>query len=558
MRYFGAFYNYFPVNKASHLFKALFSFEIFSHQFSRKLSNLIAQAKRSVFLQNFLLFVCLLVTPIGGVFVKDYVNDRLEAREIEETAQKSLIASAEPYAQMLNELKNKILSEKLYQNKKAMHQLLMDVNALQTYGESSFPRISGLQWISADLKAIGLYGEIRNFDPKLFLSFLRLLDKTPNTIQIININNAIYLWIGMAEGSDIIGYLLLPFPLDTLLNSENIVKLRTFLVVPKLNIPTLGVPLEEVIKNSSTYFQISIKNQWRAYGLQNVLAYSIFLIFAVAVLFFKRKNDAKKESEVFQLTKKTDCLTQNLLAQQKAANLILHRLHDINESIGEISNVFLESHSSTTIFTEQEQMNFIRKVCDFSADIEQKVIKKGSQEDVDLQEIITECLHFYGQKLFESHIGIKQEHDLSQSTFLTDRDAFTQLMLNLFHKALERTPEHGSILIRLTKPERVDEGLFVVTIKDNGYSFSSAELSQYKKPNQPLFEDYFDLEWGQVLELAKTLNCELSSEKVPLGKGYPYNNKITLIIHEQKTIEDESVYEKYAAQNNIIRLFPTS
>lgn len=554
MRHLAVLYRSFQKNSAFRLFKTVYSFDIFSQKFSKKLSSFILQAKNSVFLKNSLLFVCLSIVPIGGVFVKDYVNDRIEMRGTRHSVEKSIVSSAAHYAQLLYGLKNKILSEQLYRNEEGIHQLLADVHALKAYVIGPpLQRMRGLRWVSPHLKAIGFYGKVQNFNPKLFLTFLRSLDQTPNVIQIININKTIYLGVGISAGSDIIGYLLLPFPLETILDSQNVIKLRTFQVLPKLNIPALGVPLDEFVKMPFSYFQINTTMKWRSYGIENGLAYSIFLAFALSFLFFKRKNDTKKEVELFQSKQKAYCLTNNLLAQQKAANLIIHRLHDVNESIGEISNVFLGTQSSTTVFTAQEQMNFIRKVYDFSSDIEKKIIKNEIRETVDIKEVITSCTNFYGHKLSEAHIDVEQDYNIVQSGFVSDRDAFIQLMINLFHMALERTPEHGNILITVKNSEAEKNSFFIVTIEDNGYSFSSIELKNYKKQNQTIFENYFDLEWERILELARNINCRVSSEQIS-----PVGNRIILIIQEYNIVEDESSYEKYAAENNIIRLFPAS
>lgn len=513
----------------------------------------MAQAKKSIFLLNSLLFACLLIVPIGGLFLKDYMNDQIERSKIERAAAKALISSAEISAQLFDDLKHKIFSERLYENKEGMQQLLADVNALKGYAIPNLERVSGLRWISSHLKAMGLYGDVQNFDPKFFLPFLRSLDQTPNMIQIISINKTIYLGIGIAESSDIIGYLLLPFSLETLFSVQNAIQLRMFQLSPELIVPPLGISLEEFIKNASTYFRVHKSMKWRTYGLENVLAYSLFLVFALTFLFFKRKNDIKRTAELLQSKQNEYCLTNNLLAQQKVANLIVHRLHDINESIGDISHVFLETHGSTTVFTEQEQMNFIRKVCDFSADIEKKIIRSSTKEEIDIKEVITGCIHFYGHTISENHIEVKQDYDGVQPSFVSDKDAFTQLMMNLFHMALERTPERGIILVRANQPEGTNHDLLTVIIEDNGYSFSSSELKTYKKPNQPLFEEYFDLDREKILELAQHLDGQISLEKID-----PVGNRIILKIHEQKAVEDETAYEKYAAQNNIIRLFPGS
>jgi hypothetical protein len=74
---------------------------------------------------------------------------------------------------------------------------------------------------------------------------------------------------------------------------------------------------------------------WRIYGLENTLAYSLVLAFAWLFLFFKRKNYTKKAAELLQLKQNEYRLTNNILAQQKVANLIIRRLHNVNESIGD-------------------------------------------------------------------------------------------------------------------------------------------------------------------------------------------------------------------------------
>jgi hypothetical protein len=198
-------------------------------------------------------------------------------------------------------------------------------------------------------------------------------------------------------------------------------------------------------------------------------------------------------------------------------------------------------------------MNFISKVCDFSADIEKKIIRSSTKEEIDIKEVMTNCINFYGHTLSENRIEVRQDYDGIQPSFILDKDAFTQLMMNLFHTALERTPESGFILVRMNEPEETNHALLTVIIEDNGYSFSSSELKTDKKPKQPLFDEYFDLEWEGVLELVQYLNGQVSLEKTS-----PVGNRIILNIYEQKAVEDEAAYEKYAAQNNIVRLFPGS
>ena len=67
---------------------------------------------------------------MGGIFINDYVTDHVEMERIQNSVKKSLVSSAERYAETLYGLKNRILSENLYQNKESLRQLVADVNAL--------------------------------------------------------------------------------------------------------------------------------------------------------------------------------------------------------------------------------------------------------------------------------------------------------------------------------------------------------------------------------------------------------------------------------------------
>ncbi|MBA3814524.1 MAG: hypothetical protein H0X26_08605 [Alphaproteobacteria bacterium] len=553
MEYIKVLYHPFLKNGIWAFLKVISPFQLPFQKISKKVSGFVVRAKKSAWFQNTLLIFCLSTVPMGAVFIKDYVNDQIEWSKAQRAVETSLISSTDRYAQFLDGLKNKILLEKLYENDQGLYQLLADVNVLKAYAAPPLQSMRGLQWISPHLKALGLYGDVHNFNPKLFLNFLRILDQSPNNIQIIKTNEETFFGMGIAEGKEIKGYLIIPFPLEKIMDSLNFLKFSTFQFSSHINLPFLGVPLEALTKTPFSYVQIDRKIGWINYGLKNATAYSVFLLFALIILLFKRKSDAKKEADVLQLQKKTQCLGHNLQAQHKAANLIIDRLHEVNGSIEEISNILLQTHSPSSVLSEQDRINFIRKIYDTSSALEKKIIQNSTQESIDLKQIITGCLQFYGSKLDEAQIYVEHAYDIFQSSFISDRDAFTQLMFNLFHRALERTPEKGKISITATKPETEKDGFFILTIEDSGYTFSSEEIKKFKQPNKPIFDDYFDLEWESILELARNINCRISVKKVSL-----IGNRIVLTIREHKTVDQEALYEKYAAENNIIRLFPPS
>jgi hypothetical protein len=54
-------------------------------------------------------------------------------------------------------------------------------------------------------------------------------------------------------------------------------------------------------------------------------------------------------------------------------------------------------------------------------------------------------------------------------------------------------------------------------------------------------------------QLISSINSRISLEKIS-----PVGNRVIFKIQEDNTVGDESAYEKYAAENNIIRLYPVS
>ncbi|MBL8677218.1 MAG: hypothetical protein JNJ47_07370, partial [Alphaproteobacteria bacterium] len=157
----------------------------------------------------FVFFLC--IVPITGLFVKDYVNDQLKIAKAQHTLEKSLISYAKYHTQLFSHLKDKILTEKFYDQVKELRYLFIDLDQLRAYSiSSSLLTLTGLRWIGANLKATGPYGDVENFNPKNFLPFLRSLEQLPGIAQLSYVKNQLYLGMGIGEKKDIKGYLLLP------------------------------------------------------------------------------------------------------------------------------------------------------------------------------------------------------------------------------------------------------------------------------------------------------------------------------------------------------------
>lgn len=111
----------------------------------------------------FVFFLC--IVPITGLFVKDYVSDHFKIATAQHALQKSLISYAENHTRLFSHLKNKILTEKLYDQGKELHHLLIDLDQLKAYSiSSSLITLTGLRWIGANLKARGPYCDVENFN----------------------------------------------------------------------------------------------------------------------------------------------------------------------------------------------------------------------------------------------------------------------------------------------------------------------------------------------------------------------------------------------------------
>jgi signal transduction histidine kinase len=490
---------------------------------------------------------------MGAVFVGDYVSDQTQLEKTTHAFENSVITSAEAYSQLFNDFKNKTLSEKLYLKPQKMKNLLASIHALRNYAtESPLQKMVGLRWVSPQLKVMGPYGAVANFDPKQFLTFFRSLDQMPNKILISKINDDTYLGLGIAEEGNTLGYLLVPFPLETIVLDPDSVHLRMFSLSLDLDLPLLGILLDSLKRKPFSVIQISKSFSWGVYFLENAVSYGFFILFAIIVLLFKRRYDTEQLVELSRSNKTTQCLKNNLQAQQKGANLIIDRLHEVQGSISELSTLLLDIRSSKEVLNEKEITKLMRKIYTVSTSVEKKIIRKANTDPVNIIEVIELCMNFYAYKIENSQIEIKTDFGTFLPPFISEKDAFIQLVLNIFNKAVEGTPEQGTLWMKVIVPEKKSEGILILAIESNGYAFSPETLRTFMRPNQTLFEDYFNLEWEEMVVFAKSIGCSISHQS--LGSQ---GNRMTLEVYDIKKPppKKEMSFNKFTSANNIINLF---
>ncbi|MBP6952055.1 MAG: ATP-binding protein [Alphaproteobacteria bacterium] len=467
----------------------------------------------------------------------------------QQNLEKSLRSSIELYTKFFEDVGQKILLEKLHNDSKGLKELLTDVYALNTYTEQ-FPRgaTTGIRWITADFKAIGRYGPLQNFNPNTFFPLIRSLEKMPNIIQVYKTQSQTYLGMGIGIAEDIKGYLLLPFFLRDIESQIPFLKTTTLKFSAELSLPQM-VSLSELYQNPLMFLKFHRKIEWFSYFSQNLLSYLIFFLFALTIFIFKKRLETKRANELFEAEKKLFSLNESFTIQQKTANFMIHHFQNTVGSITEISKILIETNEkpSSKVFDENEQLKLFKKIHEISSFLEGSIIKAKSKDEMDVIDIINKCIKFYSYKIEEEQINLKIECNIIKLNFKTDKNAFYQLMLNLIYKALERTPERGTILINMREPTKEEECLFIINIEDNGYFFTEEEIKNFKPINKSKSEKYFDLNWERIRTLAHSLSCHVSLERAS-----PVGNRIIIYIHENKISQEE----EFSYADNIIKLFP--
>lgn len=187
-----------------------------------------SRSKYFGYTKNFLFVFILCVIPILGVFIKDYITDQVSIANAYISLDKSLNMHTEEHRRLLHQLREKVLTEELYKDKSKMSHTLAELVLLESHSvRSPMNKLKGIRWITAGLKAIGLYGYVQNFNPNNFMGFLRVLEQEPNQIQMMKIENQMYLGMGIAEENEFKGYLLMPISFEGLKNGINSVLLST-------------------------------------------------------------------------------------------------------------------------------------------------------------------------------------------------------------------------------------------------------------------------------------------------------------------------------------------
>lgn len=529
------------------------SLKIFSelNKLYSSLHRISVKNKYFSLIKSTLLFFCFFLLPTLGLFINDYVYDQRETMKAQQNLEKLLRSSIKRYTKFFEDMGQKILLEKLHNDSKGLKELLTDVYALNTYTEQ-FPRgaTTGIRWITADFKAIGRYGSLQNFNPNIFFPLIRSLEKMPNIIQVYKTQNQTYLGMGIGIAEDIKGYLLLPFFLRDIESQLTFLKTTMLKSSAELSLPQM-VPLSELYQNPLMFLKFRRKIEWLSYFSQNLLSYLIFFLFALAIFFFKRRLEAKRANQLFRAEKKLFSLNESFTIQQKTANFMIHYFQNTVGSITEISKILVETNEkpSLKVFDENEQLKLFKKIHETSSFLEGSIIKAKNKDEMDVIGIINKCIKFYAYKIEEEQINLKIEYNIIKLNFKTDKDAFYQLMLNLVYKALERTPERGTILINMREPTKEKECLFIINIEDNGYFFTEEEIKNFTPITKNKGEHYFDLNWERIRTLAHSLSCHISLERAS-----PVGNRIIIHIHENKISQEE----KFSYADNIIKLFPKS
>lgn len=509
---------------------------------------LFLQSKYFLLLKDSFILVTLFFPLAAGLFINDFIHDQREIRKTREDLEESLLFGLENHAQLLSHLRDKIAKEGLYHEELKLIALFQRLKLLTPYSSQlTQGDLTGLRWIRSNLKAIGAYGIDKDFRLNEFLPFFKVLETLPDHVHLTKLGSQCYMGMAIKTGEDnakqVKGFLLIPI---SLFQAEAVAQsLQRFVlnqVSLNFNLPSTGATLKDIVRTPFSFFNIHQQIAWRIYIFNNIMVYSIFLLFCCLILFLKKRRDRTKENELSLSQKKIHAFRESLLTQKSTAALLLHHVHNTVGSITELSRLLLETKSqpSSNVFSEKEQTNLMRKIYEAGFSLEESMFRKKKEEIIHISKTIDQCLSFYASKIEEESIQVRKNYGFLSSNFSTDKDAFYQLMLNLLSKVLERLPEQGCISIQLQEEK---ENLFLLTIEDNGYPFTPETLKSFKSPDQDAFKKYFDLDWEQILKLARSIKCCVSFEKLSSGR-----NRMT--VQAQK--HESKIEPSYG--NNVIKL----
>ncbi|MEQ8925311.1 MAG: HAMP domain-containing sensor histidine kinase [Fulvivirga sp.] len=262
-----------------------------------------------------------------------------------------------------------------------------------------------------------------------------------------------------------------PYPIYSTFDSTNVESIKPILnkdlwLLPdyKLGISTRGDSIQTLIKER-TYTNLGL-----------ILALDVFLILGVVLVF----RNVKKEVE---------------LAQNKS-EFISNVSHEIRTPLALIS-MFAETLELGRVPTEEKKKEYysiINKETQRLTGIVNKILsfsqmdagkKRLSFESVNLKQVVENVLTTYEYHLEKEQFKIQTE--LAEANINGDKDALTELLINLIDNAIKYSDESKRIEINLLKKE----GKTMLAVKDYGVGIS-------KTDQKYIFDKFFRVSTGDL------------------------------------------------------------
>lgn len=213
-------------------------------------------------------------------------------------------------------------------------------------------------------------------------------------------------------------------------------------------------------------------------------------------------------------------------------------IHDLKNPIGNIKQLVEYLINGTDLNDEEKNdfkllilesaetsLGFITKLLDSTAMEQREIMTKS--DTIDINEEIIKLIKFYKVQAGNKSIDVIFENKYTEKFFNSDKDAYLNILDNLFSNAIKFSPKNKSIYITLSK----DDEFLKTEIKDEGPGFSEEDRKK-------LFKQFSKLS-------ARPTGGEHSS-----GLGLSIVKKLVDSLHG--TIECES--EKGKGANMIVRI----
>lgn len=174
--------------------------------------------------------------------------------------------------------------------------------------------------------------------------------------------------------------------------------------------------------------------------------------------------------------------------EKKQQEVIGSIIHDLKNPIGNIKQLVEYLISGNELNDEEKNdfkllildsaetsLGFITKLLDNTAMQQNEVIPKS--ETIDINAEIIKLIKFYKVQAGNKSIDVIFENKFPEKYINTDKDAFLNVLDNLFSNAIKFSPKNKSIYITLTK----DNGFLKTEIKDEGPGFSAEDKEKLFK-----------------------------------------------------------------------------